>query len=128
MLKRILLTLILILTLCSIAGAGQDIKFQWDPYTTDPIVGFKLYMAGAPGVSPTTANLVAAISGQATIAYTQVNAPAGVHYWVLTAYTATMESDPSNEVTYTIKLKPPGHLTNTVILTFGSVLVTVTRK
>jgi len=112
----------------SISRAGQDVKFAWDPYTADPIVGFKLYMASAPGVALTPLNLVATITGQAAINYTQVNAPTGLKYWVLTAYTATSESGPSNEVSYVVKLKPPSGLGSSVVLTFGSVSVTVVAK
>jgi len=108
----------LILTLSSVAFAGQDVKFLWDPYTADPIVGFKLYMASTPNVSVVPANLVATIPGQAVVNYTQVNTPVGMHYWVLTAYNATLESDKSNEVNYTVKLKPPSGLSSTVVLSF----------
>jgi len=112
----------------SISRAGQDVKFTWDPYTADPIVGFKLYMGAAPSVALTPSNLVATITGQSAVNYTQINAPIGLKYWVLTAYTATMESGPSNEVSYVVKLKPPSGLGSTVVLTFGSVSVTVVAK
>lgn len=128
MIKRILLTMILILSLCSIVNAGQDVKFAWDPYTADPIVGFKLYMASAPSVAITPSNLVATITGQSAVTYTQVNAPVGQKYWVITAYTATMESGPSNEVSYIVKLKPPSGLGSSVVLIFGSVSITVVAK
>lgn len=130
MLKRILLSMILIylFILTASSWAGQDVKFAWDPYTADPIVGFKLYMASAPGVAINPSNLVATITGQAAVNYTQVNAPVGQKYWVLTAYTATMESGPSNEVSYMVKLKPPSGLGSSVVLTFGSVSVTVVAK
>ena len=126
--KRLLLTLLFIVLLSSTVFAGQDVKFAWDPYTTDPVVGFKLYMASAPGVALTPLNLVATITGQAAVNYTQINAPVGQKYWVLTAYTATMESGPSNEVSYMVKLKPPSGLGSSVVLTFGSVSVTVVAK
>ena len=126
--KRLLLTLLFIVLLSSTVFAGQDVKFAWDPYTADPIVGFKLYMASAPGVAITPSNLVATITGQAAVNYTQINAPVGQKYWVLTAYTVTMESGPSNEVSYMVKLKPPSGLGSSVVLTFGSVSVTVVAK
>ena len=129
---RFLLTLILLVMVGAVlpgfSYAGQDVRFTWDPYTADPITGFKLYMASAPSVALTPSNLVATITGQSTINYTQINAPIGLKYWVLTAYTATMESGPSNEVSYVVKLKPPSGLGSTVVLTFGSVSVTVVAK
>jgi hypothetical protein len=126
--KKLFLSILLILLVSTVAFAGQDVKFAWDPYTADPIVGFKLYMASAPGVAITSLNLVATITGQAAVNYTQVNAPVGQKYWVLTAYTASMESGPSNEVSYMVKLKPPSGLGSSVVLTFGSVSVTVVAK
>jgi hypothetical protein len=121
--------MLLVLLLIPVSSwAGQNVKFQWDPYTADPIVGFKLYMASAPGVAIVPANLVATIPGQAVVTYTQVNAPVGIHYWVLTAYTASLESDPSNEVSYVVKLKPPSGLGSTVVLSFGNIKVTVAAK
>jgi hypothetical protein len=121
-----LLTLILLLS--SSVFAGQDVKFTWDPYTSDPVTGFKLYMASSPNVAVIPANLVATISGQTTVTYTQVNVPVGTRYWVLTAYIGAMESGPSNEVSYVVKLKPPSGLGSTVVLSFGSVTVTVAAK
>ena len=130
--QRIRSVLVLVLTLCLLtlqANAGQDINFAWDGYVADPITGFKLYMGSAPGVATVPANLVATIPGQATTTYTQVNTPVGKHYWVLTAYTATLESGPSNEVTFTVNLKPPGHLTNTVVMSFsGQTIITVANR
>lgn len=122
--------LILILLLSSAALAGEDVRWNWDPYTSDPIVGFKLYMGNTPNVSVTPANLVATITGQATVTYTHVNAPVGQHYWVLTAYNATQESGKSNEVGYIVKLKPPGGLSSTTVLTFNlkDMTVTMTSK
>ena len=127
-----LLTLLILMasvSVGSLAFAGQDVKFIWDPYTTDPIVGFKLYMASTPNVAVIPANLVATIPGQAVVTYTQANASVGLKYWVITAYTATQESDKSNEVSYTVKLKPPSGLSNTVVLTFtGHTTVIVANR
>jgi hypothetical protein len=126
--KKILLSLLLVLIITLPAIAGQDIKFVWDPYTADTINGFNLYMAGAPGVTITPVNLVATIPLQNTTAYTQKNVPAGIHYWILTAFTVGQESGPSNEVSYMVKLKPPSGLGSTVVLSFGNVTVTVAAK
>jgi len=127
--RRLFLTLLFLILLTSTVFAGQDVKFTWDPYTSDPIIGFKLYMASTPNVVVTPANLVATIPGQAVITYTQVNASVGLKYWVITAYTATQESDKSNEVSYTVKLKPPSGLSNTVVLTFtGHTTVIVANR
>lgn len=129
--KRLLsITLaLLILSVTTLVFAGQDVKFAWDPYTSDPITGFKLYMASSPNVAITPANLVATISGQATVNYTQVNAPVGIHYWVLTAYNPTMESGPSNEVAYTVKLKAPSGLNSVTVISFsGNTTILVTNK
>lgn len=125
--KKLFWILAVSLLLCNSALAGQDIKFTWDPYTSDPIVGFKLYMASAPNVEVTPINLVATIPGQAVTAYTQTNVPAGIHYWVLTAFTAALESGKSNEVTATVQLKPPSGVTQTVVVTFGGTKVTVAK-
>ncbi len=128
-LSRVGLTLLtLILLLSSAAFAGQDVTFQWDPYTSDTITGFKLYMASTTGVAVTPANLVATIPGQAVTTYKQLNVTPGLHYWVLTAFTTGMESDPSNEVSYAVKLKPPSGLGSRVVISFGNVTVTVAAK
>jgi hypothetical protein len=132
--KKCLMSILLAFTLLIGIGwsgnvwAGQDVKFVWDLYTSDPVVGFKLYMGSTPGVTVVPANLVATIPGQAVVTYTQLNVPVGIHYWILTAYGAPGESGPSNEVSYVVKLKPPSGLGSTVVLSFGSVTVTVAAK
>jgi hypothetical protein len=120
---------LLLLIMATTAFAGQDVRFTWDPYTSDPIVGFKLYMASSPNVAITSANLVATIPGQATLTYTQVNVPVGLKYWVLTAYNSTLESPPSNEVNYIVKLKPPSGLGSITTLSFtGRTNILVTNR
>lgn len=126
--RLILFTLLTVLLLSSVALAGQDVTFAWDPYTGDPITGFKLYMAGAPGVAVTPDNLVATIPGATVTTYKQLNVPPGTHYWVLTAYATGMESDASNEVSYAVKLKPPSGLGSKVTVSLGNVTVTVAAK
>lgn len=123
--------LLLILSIPLISWAGQDVTFTWDPYTdpVDTVDGFKLYMAPAPGVAVIQANLVATILGQAAITYKQLSIPAGQHYWVLTAFKAGgLESGPSNEVSYVVKLKPPSGLGSKVVISLGSIIVTVAAK
>jgi hypothetical protein len=85
-------------------------------------------MATSPGVPTIPANLVATIPGKSTTLYKQVNAPAGMKYWVLTAYTAELESGPSNEVSYQVKLKPPSVLGSSVTVSFGDMRVTIIRR
>jgi len=125
--RTLFILLILILTLCSFAGAGQDVKFAWDPQNDPAVTGFKLYMASVPNVAIIPANLVATIAGSTTVTYTQLNTPTGAHYWVLTAYQGMLESGPSNEVSYIVKPKTPTGLTNTVTLSFGGVIVKVAK-
>lgn len=123
------LTLLLILFLPALSEAGQDVTFQWDPYTdNEPVVGFKLYMSTAPNVAVIPANLAATIPGKATTTYKQLAVPSGMKYWVLTAYTAAMESEKSNEVSYLVKLKPPSGLSTSQTLTFSNMKVTVTQR
>jgi hypothetical protein len=128
----VLLAIFLMVIMAGQALAGQDVTFTWDPYTdpVDTVDGFKLYMATAPNVAVIPANLVATIPGQSTITYKQVSVPAGQHYWVLTAFktAGTLESGPSNEVSYVVKLKPPSGLGSKVVISFGSVTVTVAAK
>jgi hypothetical protein len=130
--KTALISIFIIFALARVAMAGQDVKFAWDLYTdpVDTVDGFKLYMAAAPGVAVTPANLVATIPGQASIGYAQKSVPAGLKYWILTAYktAGNLESGPSNEVSYTVKLKPPSGLGSTVVVSFGNVTVTVAAK
>lgn len=127
-LKTLLFSFILVLV-CSVAYAGQDVKFQWDPYTSDTITGFKLYMANTPNVAITPANLIATIPGQSTVTYTHVNPAVGLHYWVLTAYVGSNESLPSNEVNYVVKLKAPSGLNSITVLSFiGNTSILVVNK
>ncbi len=124
----VVLAVFLMVLMAGAALAGQNVTFTWDSYISDPVTGFKLYMASTPGVAVTPANLVATIPGQTSTLYMQPNVPPGIHYWVLTAYATGMESDPSNEVSYVVKLKPPSGLGSKVVLSFGNVTVTVAAK
>lgn len=111
--------LLFLLLPLSLALAGEDVRFTWDPYNSDPIAGYRLYMADAPNVKPIPANLAATIPGQAVTTFTQAAPPLGLHYWVLTAFTQTQESGPSNEVSYTVLLKPPSGFTRSVTMSFS---------
>ena len=104
---KILFAIVLIL-LAGVAGAAS-VTFQWDAYT-DANDGFYLYQSNSTGVQPIVANRVATITPKTATSYTLTGVSVGVHYWCLTAYSATLgESVCSNEATGTVKLgKPTG--------------------
>ena len=125
-----LLTILLVLILTpALSKAGEDVTFTWDPYTSDPVDGFKLYMASAPGVPIDAAHLVATIPGQTTTTFKQLAIPAGMHYWVLTAFKGPdLESGPSNEVAYKVRLRAPGGLKTVIVITGQNMTVYTVAK
>jgi len=104
--KKLLLVLGLVFLFSIPCFAQGTITFEWDPHPeASQLTGFKLYatkQCGTYGTSP----YVTWTGGSLT---TGTASSPGLGNWcfVLTAYVPNLESDYSNEVSLTIKPKPP---------------------
>jgi hypothetical protein len=107
--KKILATIALLVL--SVPAMAQQVTFAWDPHDqADQITGFKLYSAKQSGGYGATA---AGTFNPGTATTGTIPQPAlGRWYFVLRAYVdngadGIVESENSNEVSLTLKPKPP---------------------
>ena len=84
---------------------AADVTLSWEP-SPDTVVAYRIYHT--VGATNTNWELVATVPST-TLSLMQTNLGIGVHRWHATALTVEgIESDPSNEVIYTIaKPRPP---------------------
>lgn len=104
------------------APAMAQVTLQWDPYQM-ACSGFKLYETTTPGVYTTTPIFTITPCTQTTTTFA-LPSP-GTYYYRLTAFDATRESAPSNEVSVVVPMPPLPPPTG---LTVGSITVSVGRK
>ena len=114
--KKLLLTLAMVLLLPVLIWAASDVTFQWDANTEGDMAGYRLYQSTVSGQYTFGAGNEAINIPVPTTNATLFNVPDGTYYWVVTAYdtdTPTAnESGPSNEVTKTLDSIPPSPPTN----------------
>lgn len=98
----------LALCLAWTAGAASQVSLAWEPSPDADVTAYRLYWGGAAGTWTNHHAL-----GNVTNAVFSDLTPGGRYYFVVTALnTAGLESDPSNEVSYSVptKPRPPGEL------------------
>lgn len=110
--KKLFLTLVLFFGLISVAFAAQTVTLEWDA-NTDTILGYRIYERVENGTHVYgEANAKAStLVGTETVIFQTTD---GKKYYVATAYDATGESLPSNEVS--TGPSAPGGLKITVIV------------
>jgi hypothetical protein len=79
------------------------LTFMWDPNTEPDLAGYRLYQSSISGkYTFGSGNEVSTVSSDKTT--TSIVVSKGTWYWVITAFNNDgLESDPSNEVSYTVK-------------------------
>ena len=94
--KLILAVLVLIFLLPTLAFAVQTVTLAWDA-NTDVIVGYRIYerVEGSTYVYGEVNAKASTLVGTETVTFQTTD---GKKYYVATAYDATAESGPSNEV------------------------------
>ncbi len=108
--KKLFLTLILFFALIGTAFANPtaNVTLEWDANSEIDLVGYRLYESAISGQHIYGAgNEVLAIPVGTQTGTITVSGP-GKRYYVLTAYNATDESGPSNEVSLTLLASPTG--------------------
>lgn len=108
--------LFVIIILIANVSRADTLNFAWDPVTQDfsgnsikELQGYKLYVSSSPiaagwpiaGLTP-----VATVAADTT-SKQLINDTVGKYYAVVTAFNSAGESEPSNEVSFEIKIKPP---------------------
>ncbi len=110
-------TAILLALLLANSAHADSFNLTWDAVTTDsagaPIQaldGYKLYVSTSPikATWPSSIIPIVVTTNSKTITYDTV----GKYYAVVSAYNASGESLPSNEVLFEVQLKAPGAPTN----------------
>lgn len=112
--KKVIASLMILFALCGIAVANEatnDVTFQWNDSNTkvDPGYGWKLFMREDGGTYNYTQPVATInyVNGMTVFEATQpitISGNPGVpvsRYFVLRAFSGTVESGDSNEVTYT---------------------------
>lgn len=95
--------LILLLAAC-LCGRAADVSFEWNPSPSTNVIGYKLYIGTNSDF--VKSNAVATTISPSTNA-TWTGAVAGMTYWAFcTASDGTLESLPSNVITFTVPLPP----------------------
>lgn len=115
------LPVLTVLMLLAVPAVAQ-VTFEWDSYPM-ACSGFKLYETTTPGVYTTTP--VATITPCTQTRVTLALPSPGVYYYRLTAFDATRESTPSNEVTVSIPVPP---LPPPSTLRVTNLIVSIERK
>jgi len=112
--NRFILIIVFIISILfvSIALAGEDKSFSWDP-NTDDFLGYRLYQSQVSGQYSYGPDYCVKQIPKGTETVTLEDISDGTYFWVLTAYDVLgRESGPSNEVTTTIDVEPPHAPTN----------------
>jgi hypothetical protein len=97
------------------AYAPEDVSLEWNANTEDDLEGYMIYRTGTSNQyvlgGESSPNFISRIPcgplDETCTNHTDFNLPAGVYFWVATAYdTDDNESGPSNQVTHTISNPP----------------------
>jgi|GEM_PF-2664622 len=98
-LKRVFVVIVIALA-CVLQAAGHGeaafVRLQWDPVDSSTILGYKIHYGSASGVYDFHCD-----AGYATEFYAPFLEPGLTYYFSATCYSASGESDYSNEVAYT---------------------------
>ncbi len=98
---------LLMTTLVSIAGlarASESVTLAWDPSLDSDLAGYKIYYGPASGTYTNEIDL-----GLVTTNTVCCLTPGATYFFVVTVYnTAGLESDPSNEISYTVPTTTSG--------------------
>ncbi|MGA4644928.1 fibronectin type III domain-containing protein, partial [Limisphaera sp. 4302-co] len=82
---------------------AAEVALAWDPSPDEWVTGYAIHYGTASGVHPVRVDV-----GNVTNAVIDGLQPGVTYYFVATAYTADgLESDPSNEVSYTVPNPQP---------------------
>lgn len=85
------------------AHAGTTVTLAWDANTETDLAGYRIHYGDTPGSYSQTLDV-----GNITTATVSDLSPGGTYYFAVTAYnTAALESDPSNEVSFTVPSDAP---------------------
>lgn len=92
----------LFLFLCH-ASAGNSVRLAWDPNSEPDLAGYRIYYGTKSGQWDMMIDV-----GNVTTTIVSGLTPGTTYYFVATAYnTLNLESDPSNEVSYTVPEPSP---------------------
>ena len=98
--------LIIILSILFFAGAAWagTVTLNWNPNSETDLAGYRIYQDGVQAVE------IACLANDATCCeWTSGELAEGDYSWYATAFdTSGNESDPSNTVTYSVDVTPPG--------------------
>lgn len=98
------------------ASAAASVSLAWDPSPDSDVVDYVLYVGNAPGTYTNSTHL-----GNVTNAVYTMLKPGAQYFFVVTAVNAGgAESDPSNEIDWTVPVTPPGRLRLTQTLQTAS--------
>lgn len=84
------------------AAWAFPINFAWDASLTAGVTGYKLYAGPSPGTYSQNID----VGNITAYGWDQAWTPGSTYYFAATAYDATNESGPSNEVSYTVAQAP----------------------
>lgn len=105
---RNLIALVWLSLLAVAVDAAETITLAWDASPDAEVTGYRLYFGPASATYTNTVDIGAKLT-------TDVTLTPGTFYFVVTAYTAQgLESDPSNEISYSVRPGKPLNLRITV--------------
>jgi hypothetical protein len=97
---------ILISLLFTFASAAAPVTLAWDPVSDTSVTGYRLYFGPSSRAYTNSVSVVGRLNTTNTIS----NLPSGVHFFAVTSVAGSLESDYSNEVSWTNKPPVPGSL------------------
>ena len=106
--KKLLLSLIILLVMTGIAWADSDINFTWTQNTESDLAGYRIYNSEVSGDYTFGEGNEVIMIPVGSGAVTVEGVTDGTKYWVITAFdTDGNESLPSNELTITLDTEAP---------------------
>lgn len=117
-LRIINITLIALFWFMVIGGLAHsaDATLAWDSYTDQASIdGYYIYMTATSPVIASVANRIATVTNKAATQQTVTGITIGPHFFAMSAYKGSIESDLSNEATGTIRPKKPTGLIITIL-------------
>ena len=95
--------------------AARNVKLAWDPTADPDVTGYNLYYGTSPGAYSQSLNV-----GNSTSATVTGLNEGSTYFIIVTAYTATLQSLPSNEISFTVPQNVPPTVTLTSPLSGAS--------
>jgi hypothetical protein len=111
--KAIILILLmaLVMSVPALALTPSSATLGWTAYSERTLItGFRVYASTTSGqyaYGPASSNLVTGITDPTSVTIKYTPAKPGKLYMVITAYSATAESGPSNKISVDVKLSAP---------------------